>query len=205
MSTYSLDNFKAEINRSGIAWTDRFEVIISPPQCISESSNTVYDHSGLISLYAEQVSLPSLILESKRLQIYGPSSPRPIGINYGGDGLNITFLLDEKMNVKTMFDFWIQSVVSGDSFLVAYQDTYTCDIRIRQLDKNDNIMYEVLIQDAYPFSTQNVDLNNSAQNSAGRLNVAFAYRKWKNIALPDFGANASQVKRNSDVQVTVLG
>lgn len=202
-ATFSLDSFKGSIGTDGVAWTDRYEVSITAPTCIT-SADASFDASTLASIRADHVNFPPMTINNKRLQIYGTSEPRPMSIDYGGEGLSITFLLDKGMKIKNMFDYWMQCIVDVDNALVGYQDDYICTLEIRQLDKTDNITYAVQIIDAYPFAQMPIDKNNSAQNSTDRLTVGFSYRKWANMGLPDFGTNASQPLLNQQVAVNTF-
>jgi hypothetical protein len=201
-ASFSINDFMASMSANGLAWADRFEVSITTPKCLTGSS---YDVSKLASIRADHVSFPPLTINSKRLQIFGASEPRPQSLDYGGEnGLQIAFLLDKDMTIKSMFDYWLQSIVDVDNALVAYQSQYVTTLTIKQLDKNNNVTYSVEIDDTYPFATMSIDLDNASGNLPTRLMVGFAYRKWKNLGLPAFGQNASQSARITDVTVTKM-
>ena len=40
----------------------------------------------------------------KDLRITGPTYKRPVNIDYGGEGITLTFLVDSKFNVKSFFE-----------------------------------------------------------------------------------------------------
>jgi hypothetical protein len=86
------------------------------------------------------------------------------------------------MQVKKFFDNWTSMVVDPDTGLVGYQEEYATTIRLRQLDEQDNVTYEIELSEAFPRSINLLELNNSAQNQTHRLNVLFAYRYWKDIS-----------------------
>jgi hypothetical protein len=85
------------------------------------------------------------------------------------------------MQVKKFFDEWTAKVVDPDTGLVGYQEDYISTIRLRQLDEQDNVTYEIELSEAFPRSVNLLELNNSAQNQTHRLNVLFAYRYWKDM------------------------
>lgn len=200
-ANFKLDDFKASMAEEGVANTDRFEVLISTPNCLQGLDRP---YTGIASLRAEHVSFPPMLINNKRVQIYGPSEPRPMSLDYGGENLSITFLLDEWMLVKNMFDYWMQSIVDIDNSLVSYQEDYTTTIEIRQLNRQDDIVYACQIEGIYPYIQSTLEADNSAAGGVHRLTVGFTYRKWKNLVLPDFGGNVSQSQRDSNVKVTVL-
>lgn len=173
MANFSLDNFKAEVlSKSGLARVNRFEIQLNTPVPGTR------DVSILSSLYCEVANFPPLTLSVKPFKIFGPSYQRPMSSEYGGDGMSMTFHVDRSMNVKRMFDDWLHFIVDKDTFTVRYQDEYARPIQVRQLDEENNVMYEITLIDAFPRSITLMDLNMSAQNQTHRLNVIFAYRYW---------------------------
>lgn len=194
MSTFNIDNFRTEINRSGIAKSNRFEVEIYPPIALQNFQN----ESRVINLYCEITNLPGMSIITKGLKLYGPAYQRPISSEFNGEAINMTFYLDQKMNVKAFFDAWMFKTVNPNSFNVNYADQYVSDIKISQLDgtnngtreKSDKETYSVILKDAFPRAMSLVDLSASAVNQAGRLNMTFAYRRWFSTHPSYKGVNA---------------
>jgi hypothetical protein len=182
MSNFNIDNFRTEIRRSGIAKSNRFEVQIFPPASLQSFTN----ESRLVNLYCEITNLPGMSISTKGLKLYGPAYQRPISSEFNGEAINMTFYLDQKMNVKAFFDAWMFKTVNPNSFNVSYADQYVSQIKISQLDGTDNgdaeesdrETYSVYLEDAFPRAMSLVDLSASATNQAGRLNMTFAYRRW---------------------------
>lgn len=175
MSTFSLDNFRNQVLGSGLARTNRFEVIIPVPNGMN---NFYRNHGRLISLFCEETNFPPLIVSTKSYKIFGPSFQRPVSAEYGGEGLSMTFHVDSDMLVKRFFEEWTYTVVTPYSFQLNYEEDYVVDITIHQLDETDNITYTCKLINAFPRSINLMPLNNSAQNQTHRLTVMFAYRYW---------------------------
>jgi hypothetical protein len=176
-ATFSLDKFRDTVLSGGLARTNRFEVKIVTPQSLSRGGSA-YDPT-LISLYCEQAILPGLNISSKSFKIFGPTYQRPMGIEYGGEGISLNFHVDRNMRVKTFFEDWMHTIVDKNNFTVSYQNTYATTITISQLDEQDNITYEIELLEAFPRNLNPMELNNSSQNQTHRLNVVFAYRYWR--------------------------
>lgn len=176
MANFSLDRFRTKVLSEGLAKTNRFEVLI--PLCRALSPYYSTRDSELISLYCEGASLPPQIIGVRTQRIYGPLYQRPFGIEYGGEGLPMTFIVDRAMDVKAYFDSWMSKIIDPYQFFVYYPADYSVDLTINQLDEQDNIVYTVVIYDAFPRSITLMELNNTAQNQFHRLNVNFAYRRW---------------------------
>lgn len=174
---FSLDNFKSQVLGKGLARSNRFEVIIPPPQGMANFRNM----SDPVSLLCEQASFPMLTVSTKPYKIYGPAYQRPVGIEFGGEGIPFTFHVDREMKVKSFFDEWMSLAVSPSNFNVSYQSNYISDLFVHQLDEADNVTYGVRIKDAFPRNMNLMDLNQSNQNQTHRLTVLFAYRTWEPI------------------------
>jgi hypothetical protein len=180
MANFNIDTFRTEINRSGIAKSNKFEVQILPPASLQGFNN----ESRLVSLYCDITNLPGMSITTKGLKLYGPTYQRPISSEFNGEGINMTFYLDEGMNVKAFFDAWMFKTVNPNSFNVSYAEDYIAKIKISQLDENDKETYSVYLEDAFPRAMSLVDLSAGATNQASRLNMTFAYRRWSTNRFP---------------------
>lgn len=179
MANFSLDRFKAEVSQRGLARTNRFEIEMPIPRSLI--GYYFSKDIQIVNLLCEQASFPPQIIGVRPQRIYGPLYQRPFGVEYGGEGIPMTFLVDRQMDVKAFFDSWISKVVDPFQFFVYYRRDYSVDIRVHQLDENDKITYSVEIQDAFPRSVTIMELNNTSQNQFHRINVNFAYRKWSPV------------------------
>ena len=178
-ANFNLSQFIGAVREDSFARVNRFEVFINAPSTLLGKN---ISNAGAVSLYCEMASLPPVNISTKSFKIFGPTYQRPFGAEYGGEGISLTFHVDRDMQVKKFFDEWTARVVDPDSGLVGYQDDYISTIRLRQLDEQDNVTYEIELSEAFPRSLNLLELNNSAQNQTHRLNVLFAYRYWKDIS-----------------------
>lgn len=173
-SVFKLDEFRAEIFKKGLARNNRFEVVIPSPPSLDYGTQ----ESRFVSLLAESTNFPPINVGVTSQRIFGPSYQRPKFVDYGGDNIIITFLVDGGMLVKKYFEDWLELVIEPETYFVGYQDEYTTDISISQLDEDENNVYSITIYEAFPRSINIMDLNNTNTNSFHRLSVSFAYRYW---------------------------
>jgi hypothetical protein len=90
--TSSLEKFISEIRTGGVARPNRFSVEITKPLCMSTSPTPgVEELPKLISLYCQSASIPGQNIGVRDLRITGPTYKRPINIDYGGEGIALTF------------------------------------------------------------------------------------------------------------------
>ena len=181
-SNFNLSQFIGAVREDSLARVNRFEVFINAP---SSLTNKNIANSGAVSLYCEMASLPPVNISTKSFKIFGPTYQRPFSAEYGGEGISLTFHVDRDMQVKKFFDNWTAKVVDPDSGFVGFQEDYISTIRLRQLNEQDEVTYELELEEAFPRSVNLLELNNSAQNQTHRLNVLFAYRYWKDVS-PEF-------------------
>lgn len=177
-ANFNLSQFLGAIREDSLARVNRFEVFINPPAAMISKNRS---NASAVSLYCEMASLPPVNISTKSFKIFGPTYQRPFGAEYGGEGISLTFHVDRDMQVKKFFDDWTATVVDPDSGLVGFQEDYISTIRLRQIDEQENVTYELELYEAFPRSVNLLELNNSAQNQTHRLNVLFAYRYWKDI------------------------
>ena len=176
MAIFSLRNFRTEVARRNLARPTRFEVMIPVPNAIADAFTS--KQNELVSLFCESTALPPQIVGVRQQRIYGPTYPRPFGVEYGGEGLPMSFYLDQQMDVKAFFDAWISKVVDPKQFFVYYPRDYTVDIMLYQLNERNEPTYAVTLESAFPRSVTLIELNHGTTNQVSRISVNFAFRKW---------------------------
>jgi hypothetical protein len=167
-------------------------VEIPTPVCITGDVGTV---PRLIKVFCQSASFPATNIGVRELKIAGPTYKRPYSIDYGGEGIALTFLVDRKMELKSYFDVWMNKIIDPYEYTAHYDEKetkYTTDITVRQIteitrpsgeyefvqesvDKGTD--YFVKLRDAFPRNIGMIELDSSAQNSVHKLTVNFAYRK----------------------------
>jgi hypothetical protein len=187
-----LEQFISQVNKLGLARTNLFDVEIGTPSCIRASGPSI---PRLVNLFCQSANFPPTNIGVRELRIAGPSYKRPYNIDYGGEGISLTFLVDRNMDVKGYFDLWMANIIDPYEFNAFYNEKetqYTTDIYIRQLTETtpriaeyefiqDTVdikdKYYVKLEDAFPRNIGMIELDSSAQNSVHKLTVNFAYRK----------------------------
>ena len=170
MSDFNLNRFTAAIKTNGISRPARFEITIG-----------TRPGSSSVSLMCEISQLPGINITTKQFRIQGPAYQMPVGMEFNGEGIPMTFYVDKNLEIKKYFETWLYSIVNPNSFNVRYQKEYVCPITIYQLDETDKRKYAVSLIDAFPRAISQMDLNAAAANQMHRLTVMFAYRKWEVI------------------------
>ena len=189
-SNFNLSQFLSQSRKDSFARVNRFEVFILSPLALSKNKRDAVS----VSLYCEMASLPPVNISTKSFKIFGPTYQRPFSAEYGGEGISLTFHVDRDMRVKKFFDEWTASVVDPKTGFVGFQEDYISTIKLKQLNEQDEVTYELELEEAFPRSVNLLELNNSAQNQTHRLNVLFAYRYWRDVS-PEFQTMQMDIPR----------
>lgn len=189
-------NFVQEVLSRGVAKPNRYEINIDTPVCVNAPNQ-----ARLVNLFCDQAIFPLTRVLTSRQQVFGPPTYFPVGIDYGGDNINLQFLVDRNMQVKQFFDKWMDGIINRDTFTANYRRNYATKIRIDQLDETDKIMYRVELEDAFPIVISPLTLDSGLSNNVHKLSVTFTYRRWKQIGVPEtFGAYGTE-SRNSPITI----
>lgn len=175
MSAFSIIDFRGKMAAHSLARANRFEVIIIPPNPLSYFGRE-------ISIMAESVVFPSMSISAKAFKTHGPNHQLPVGSDYSGDGIPISFWMDGRMENKRFFDSWLELIVRGNDYLINYQKDYTTSIYISQLNEMNQVIYTIELIDAFPRSFSPIQLDNNASNQIERLNSIISFRRWREAA-----------------------
>jgi hypothetical protein len=128
-----------------------------------------------------------------------------VGVDYGGDNLSITFLVDRELNTKLFFDGWMDTIVTPTQsqnpawHTTNYRSNYIGSIIINQLDESDTVVYSVTVYDAFPIAVNPMQVDSNLTNTVHKLNVTFNYRYW------DLNTIAPNTKANSSIWEDIFG
>lgn len=190
--TFKLQEFISSINTDGIARTNLYEVIITPPLGLSALTT---DSKRLLTLRCQDVQLPELDFQvtSYYRKVIGPGEQRVTGINQYKI-IPMQFIVDKNLKIRQFFENWMQYIVNyGDygnyttigndqlPYELAYKDEYvsTIDIKVYPAGLNsgdDNDTAKTYrLYNAYPVNMGNVSLNWGNNDANMLLPIGFAY------------------------------
>lgn len=176
----TISDFKIAVQRHrGFAKANRFSVeITNAPGLDPESARD-------LSFMCESVSIPGKQITTVD---YDNGTRRPLKIPTGviDDDVAITFNLTNNYFVKRAFDAWLNQII-GQQYLLNYIDQYVRDVKISQLDEEDNEIYVVVLKNAYPFQVGAIELANASVDTISTVTVTFACDEVMTPALPFIG------------------
>ena len=100
----TLQQFIALSKRNGFARTDRFAVAFFPPALLSDGPWDVRD----IALLCEDASFPTKTLNTRTLRIHGLNEQRAHTLDYGGESISFTFIVDQSWQTRLFFEEWMR-------------------------------------------------------------------------------------------------
>ena len=167
----SLDEFRATIAGKDLARQNRFEVRITGPGGGDKQVN----------LLAESVSIPGQNIRSVPDDLrYGPARDHAQGVTYGD--ISMTFICTPGMQEKVYFEEWQKWIVQlgerDPGWNVNFYKDYVGEIQIDQLDRQNQMKYQVTIVEAWPKTINAQEFTLSSNDSYQTVSVDFAYRYW---------------------------
>jgi hypothetical protein len=180
VAAHKLRDFLAQKDVTDFARANRYEVIFNYPKILQTKRHYTSQGESLkiISLMAEEVLFPGLILGTRAYRLNNLNEQRATVIDFGGDSINFTFLCDASWTAKDFFGDWMRMIVDPVTRHLVYPADYYAKIDIYALNKKDEVIVHWEVQDAFPRSI--APISASASNTEVlRLPVTFAYKKWR--------------------------
>ena len=122
---FNIDDFRSHVsNNSEFAYTDKFEVMFSPPAGITKDVKP-------LTFQCEIAELPGKNINMVEYRHYGFTKRIPHHISFSE--INVTFFCNGDMTEKKLFDAWQDSMISTKTGLVEYYSgNYWSNITISQ-------------------------------------------------------------------------
>lgn len=190
----SIDDMKSLISKKGgLARTNRFQVIFTPPSVsllnlnpevlvgslVSGSfkvKNLINDPRD-ISLLCVSAQLPGRQITTADYIAEKQAVPQVQSII--DEDVTLKFMLTNDYYMKIMFDNWVNSIVDLDKYRVGYKKDFAVDVIIQQLNDKNIPVYGVRLENAFPTTVAAIELDNSSENTIQELSVTFSYDKYE--------------------------
>lgn len=170
--TSSIMNIMSSVADSGLAFANRYEVILSIPRAVK-----AIDLAN-ISLRCDSINIPGKAFSTSQYRIYGPARTMPYEVTYSGE-LTLSVILSADMRERRVFESWTTLVSNPENFKMGYYNNYVADnMLIRILTKADTVVYEAVVEEVYPKSIGDLQLGYEKDNEILRQDITLAYRKY---------------------------
>lgn len=146
-------------------------------------------HSDRFNMSCESVSFPGRSMSTQPARVYGPIREMPYERLYTGD-LDVTFRIGNDMLERNFFEDWMDTVASKNSSDFKYhgihESGYAKSIKINQLDQKNNVVYSIIVREAFPKAVNTIALDHGKTDEYHKQMISFAFRdyevvwaKWK--------------------------
>jgi hypothetical protein len=190
----SINEFIALVKGEGLARSNRYLVIITPPaSLISDAPD------DKLTFYCDSVSMPGMNLLSNPTNTFGEQ--REVVYNRSFEPVNLEFILDQEMEIKKFFDEWQARIVNPVSRMIGYYQDYIGRIEIQQLDfsENESPKYAMKLYEAFPKSVAAINFS-SGSKDVTKLSVSIEYKYWRQLTI-----DKQEAPRPSPVPTNSIG
>lgn len=173
----TINEFIALVKGEGLARSNRYQVIITPPASIMTDSP-----NRKLSFYCDSVTMPGMNLLSNPTSTYGEQ--REVVYNRSFEPINLEFIMDQEMEIKKFFDEWQARIINPVSRMVGYYQDYIGRIEIQQLDfsENESPKYAMKLYEAFPKSVAAISFS-SGSKDVTKLSVSIEYKYWRQLTI----------------------
>jgi hypothetical protein len=179
-------NFIAEIKSQGLARTNRFAVLFTPPTGVNPAN------LKKTLLFCDAATLPGVNFSTVQNRTFGEVREVPYEKLF--DTCQMTFHVDKDMMVKSLFDQWIQSIQNPITRNYAYYNDYVTNMTIEVQDLADNTRYEMALYEVYPKSISAINLSHESKETM-KVTVTFQYKYWTSSTIQQIG-NGQKISKN---------
>lgn len=177
-SNFDINAFRTNISaHNELAKSDKFAVMMNLPRAALGLAQPQD-----ITLLCEGAELPGRDINLIEFRHYGFTKRIPHMNQYGQ--ATFTFIMTGDMELKKLFDYWMDFMVPTSTGLVSYpldgsgNYQYETDITVVQYDMQGTPVYSVKFLEAMPTSISQISQSWS-DDSVERLTVTFAFKKWQ--------------------------
>lgn len=168
----SIDSVKAIVSkRNGFAKLNRYKVIL-PTLFIG-------DDPIAMDALCRATMLPGKTINTFEKR----TNQKPINVaqGYALEPVQMQFSETNDHMVAKYIDFWQNTIVNPNDYLVEYRDYYTRNIFIMAMNEQDEITYACLLKKAWPKSKIQLDYSDESPNTIVRQPVSFEYEDYEII------------------------
>ncbi len=174
---HNINDFVTQIRKTDLARSNRFEVRFASPPIMQGHETSQGPSPKLISMMVEDAIFPGLLVGSRPFRINNLNEQRANAIDFGGDSITFTFLVDTSWTAKDFFGDWMRKIINPRTRYVQYPVNYYSEIDLYALNNEDKVIAHWQILDAFPRSIAPITVS-STNAQVLRMPVTFGYKAW---------------------------
>ena len=166
-----LNDFIAQVKSEGLMRNNRYIIQMTLPRGITDLGTNMQK----VLLLCDSISVPGVTISTTPARTFGEIREMPYEKIFAP--ANMSFYVDNKMEVKKLFDKWQGAIQDPVTRNHGYYANYTTNIQITILDVYDNQRYQVTLHEAYLKDLSPIQLD-AANRDVMKMNVAIQYKYW---------------------------
>lgn len=200
----TINEFIQQMGGQGVAKPNRYWVTFSLPAGISDgqftnasvrqdstqgnisAANTQMNSGSSLSMKCVQMQMPSRTLNTIENRHWGTPYKLPYSAQY--DEANFTFVASADLRERNFFEIWQEAVINVSLNSLNFYDEYIAQVKMIQLNHNNEFTYGVELDQCYPINIGAVDYSYSQNNDTVAVTISLAYRRWRNLSSFNFGS-----------------
>lgn len=181
-----LNDFIGQIKGEGLMRNNRYVIVMPLPKGLAGTYNT--GQMQKVLLFCDSISVPGVTISTMPARTYGEIREMPWEKIYSP--ANLSFYVDNSMEVKKLFDQWQGIIQSPTTRNMGYYDDYKTTITITIVDVFNNSRYDVTLHEAYLKDIGAIQMD-ASNRDVMKLNVTIQYKYWtstdanSSVAYPD--------------------
>lgn len=173
----NINQLVQEIQSSGLAFTNRYEVLIYTPRFMGSSR---LDLMRSISMRCDSVTIPGRSFSTTPFRFYGPARNMPYEQIYSGE-VSISVVLSEDLRERRFFEEWMSGVSSIYNYKMGFYSDYTTIVDIDVIDRQDQALYTFTLEEVYPKAIGDLQVGYDKDNEFLRQDVTLSFRKYSQV------------------------
>ena len=166
--------FKANLATGGVR-SNQFRCVLTFPGVANAGAA-----GNVAEFLCKATSVPSMDIGDIEIMYRG----RPV--HFAGERTfspwSVSLYNDNDFIVRTAFENWVEAISnSGSTTGAVAPNTYQAQMNVQQLDRNDVVVAEYQLIDAYPTSVGEIQLSWDANNQIQEYNVTFVYNYFNRV------------------------
>ena len=176
----NINELVQEIQSSGLAYNNRYEVVIYTPRFMGSSR---IELMRSIALRCDSVTIPGRSFSTTPFRFYGPARNMPYEQVYSGE-LNLSVVLSEDLRERKFFEEWMGGVSSIYNYKMGFYSDYTTVMDIDVINRQDESLYTFTLEEVYPKALGEIQVGYDKDNEFMRQDVTMSFRKYTQIQKP---------------------
>lgn len=162
------------ISRSGLAFSNRYEVIFEVPAGFIKGDRQTMEN---LTVRCDSITVPGRSFSTTPYRFYGPARNMPYEPIYSGE-LTASIVLSADMRERNFFENWMDLICSKSNYKFEYYENYVTTFEVKVMTKDDLPAYRVFVEEAYPKSIGDVQVGYDKENDYLKQDIVFAFRKY---------------------------